>query len=640
MPSKNDGSRRRPTSRPPLPLFAAVASFSSSVAPPIPFRQFNTPKIEKHNRSSLKIRNNLKNNHQALADCFAPGAACASRLVFAADKLRGTPQEAEALRLAIATIKEVHFKGERGRIKASTAVGRVFVLLTSKKKNSFLSFQATTDTAKFSELSTRLFSLGLGDPGLDAEAQQWISQTDAAANSERDELEGEAARAKAAVDRAAVRASAVALGDWHARRGEPQAALRSFLRARDYCSTPRDVAEVCLRAASTAAAAGSWAHVSSYASRAASAAATAPAAGASNDLSSPPAPPAAAAAPPVISSAAVATALAGCAAAAFDAGRWREAALGFVKAADAADVDGGGVAGVGGGVIVAAGSTSSSYPLDADAACAPSLASPLDVALSGGLACLASLDRAELSSVALASPGFRDALSSLLPALLAAVEACAAARFGDCLALLRERVLPRARLDARASRAAPGLAAQAARRCLVQYAAPYSALSLDAARARLGFASRAELDEELAALVRKGAVKGRLDVPGGLLTKEAGVGGSGGGGDAADGGGSSKLHQQQQDVPPRSAIDAALEAGLAYVADSRALLLRAAMLSKGMVEQLPASAPATTAAAATTPGAGGGGGGGSAAAGGRTRRGGSGEQRPQRSGRERAAAMT
>ena len=228
------------------------------------------------------------------------------------------------------------------------------------------------------------------------------------------------------------------------------------------------------------------------------------------------------------------------------------------------------------------------------------------------------------------------------------------ARFGDSLAILRERVLPRARLDARASRAAPQLAAVAARRCLVQYAAPYSALSLDAARTRLGFATRDELDEELAALVRKGAVKGKLDVPGGLLTREAGgaVPVSASSGDGG-GGGSSSSRLSQQDEPPRSAVDAALEAGLAYVADSRALLLRAAMLSKGMVEQAPATPGGEQqqrrqrreAATTTTPGAGGGGGSGAPAAGGggggRTRRGGSGQQQPQRSsGRERAPAMT
>lgn len=484
---------------------------------------------------------------------------------------------------------------------------------------------------------------------MDAAAQRWISETDARANSDRAAVDAEAARARAAVDRDAVRASAVALGDWHTRRGEPQAALRCFLRARDYCSTPRDVSLVCLRAADAAAAAGSWAHVSSYASKAASASSSSSSSATVGNGR--PSSAAAAAPAPFLSSAAVATALAGCAAAAFDAGRWREAALGFVRAAAAADVDGGGVAGIGGGFSFDAATKAPTYPLDADASLAPSLASPLDVALCGGLACLAALDRGELASVALAAAGFRDALA-LVPPLLSAVEAAAAARFGDALTQLREGVLPRARLDARASRAAPQLAAAAARRCLVQYAAPFSRLSLDAAKEKLGFGSRGELDEELAALVRKGAVRGKLDVPGGLLTREAGgeaVAGAAAAAAAAalsrpgDGGGGALR-------PPLSAVDTALEAGLAYVADSRALLLRAAMLSKGMVQQAPA-APATPAPAAatttttTTPGAEGGDGGGAAAPGdgGRTRRGGSGQQQQQQlqrsSGSERLQAI-
>jgi len=467
----------------------------------------------------------------------------------------------------------------------------------SKKKQKKLFLQATTDTARFSELSTRLFSLGQGDPGLDAAAQKWIAETDAKAEAERAQIDKEAARAKAAVSRDGVREATVALGDWHSRRGEAQAALRAFLRARDYCSGVRDVAEVCLKAAAAAAQAGSWAHVSSYASKAvaSSSSSNAAAAAAAGDEDA-----AASSFTPVISSAAVATALAGCAAAAFDQGRWREAALGFIRAAEAADVDGGGVAGVGGGVSLDENSKTLTYPLDRDASKAPTLTSPIDIALCGGLACLASLDRSELSTIVLASAGFRDALSSLLPELLEAVEAAAAARFGDCLARLRSSVLPRARLDARASRAAPRLAAAAARRCLVQYAAPFSTLSLDVAKERLGFATRGELDEELASLVRKGAVKGKLDVPRGLLTRELGVsvsisanaGGGGGGGGREE-----RQQQQQQQQVPSSAVDAALEAGLAYVADSRALLLRAAMLSKGMVEQAPAAAPATPAPA-------------------------------------------
>jgi hypothetical protein len=58
--------------------------------------------------TSLKLSNSQPPPTQALAACFAPGAARASRLAFAADKLCGTPQEAQALRLAVETIKEVN----------------------------------------------------------------------------------------------------------------------------------------------------------------------------------------------------------------------------------------------------------------------------------------------------------------------------------------------------------------------------------------------------------------------------------------------------------------------------------------------------------------------------------------------------
>lgn len=77
------------------------------------FRSF---KLRRSKKTHITRKRTQKNNthYQALAACFAPGAARAARLTFAADKLRGTPQEAEALRLAVETIKEVKKKTKEG----------------------------------------------------------------------------------------------------------------------------------------------------------------------------------------------------------------------------------------------------------------------------------------------------------------------------------------------------------------------------------------------------------------------------------------------------------------------------------------------------------------------------------------------
>ena len=366
----------------------------------------------------------------------------------------------------------------------------------------------------------------------------WISATDAAADAERTALEADLATSRSALTKDAIRAGTTALGEWHASRGDAATALRCHVRARDYCSTPAHVAESALAAARAAAAARDAAHAGAYAAKAA------------------------ASPPGALAGAPAAAAAAGVAAASFDAARWRQAALDFAAVGEEL------------------GAGPDARPADAW------LATRLDVALCGGLAAAASLDRGELASAMLARPAFRGHLAAA-PRVAAGLRALASARFGDGLAHLRA-ALPLARLHPRTAPVADALYAAARGRALAQYVAPYSRLSVAAAATTLGGAAGAPgggnppdaaaaaptdpttaLADELAALIDGGSIGGRLDAAAGVLVR---------------------LRRDPPAVAAADALEAAADAGAQFVQDAHALLMRASLVAAGVVARAPPSA--------------------------------------------------
>jgi hypothetical protein len=320
------------------------------------------------------------------------------------------------------------------------------VPLFSKKK------QHTWDTTRYAEAAA-----AAGTPPDTA----WIAATDAAAAEALASANAALAAAQAGIDRAGIRAAHGALADLALRRGDAAGAGRAAGRARDYCGSPAQVAETALSAAVAAAAAGAWSTVAAHATKAEAAAGSSAAGGGGGGGARggaeppPPLPPV----PPTL----LAAAAAASAAAAFDARKYRSAALKF--------------AGVG-------------PELGSAVAAAPALGwlgSPADVALLGGLSGAAGLEWGELSTVLLASPAFRDHLDAR-PDVRAMLDALASGRWGAALRALRARTpdRPAARLDARLAAHGPGLLAAARARILAQYAQPYASLRLEPAAADLG----------------------------------------------------------------------------------------------------------------------------------------------------------
>jgi len=267
------------------------------------------------------------------------------------------------------------------------------------------------------------------------------------------------AAAQAALDRDGIRAAHGAAGEAAARAGDPGAAQRAHGRARDYCATPAQVADTALAAATAAAAAGAWPTVAAHCAKVEAAGRGAGGGGAGPSSSAP-------AASTGVQLSVLAAAAAGAAAAAFDARKYRAAALRFA------------------GVGAELGDGLAGRPERAW------LGSPADVALFGGLAGAAGLEWGEVSTALLASPSFRDHLDAR-PDVRAALTDLAAGHFGPALAGLRALTAgPASRLDARLAGHAPALYAQARARILCQYARPYASLRLEPAAADLGMSVR------------------------------------------------------------------------------------------------------------------------------------------------------
>jgi len=80
-------------------------------------------------------------------------------------------------------------------------------------------------------------------PSFDSE---WADETDAAAQQQLEVLEGRLAAAQSHLNKEAIRAAYLALGDFHRRRGELRDAMRVVLRSREYCTNRGQTGHVCL----------------------------------------------------------------------------------------------------------------------------------------------------------------------------------------------------------------------------------------------------------------------------------------------------------------------------------------------------------------------------------------------------------
>lgn len=246
------------------------------------------------------------------------------------------------------------------------------------------------------------------------------------------------------------------LGDFHAERGDFAAALKSYVRARDYCTTGRHMLGLCVNVVRVSVLSGNYTHVLQYVAKAEQT-------------------------PEADDPAALARLQACAGLALLEAGNFKAAARKLAECAAAAAADTAGFA---------------------------ELLLPRELALCGGLCALASLDRAELKQRVIDSHPFR-ALLDAVPLLGECAHAFHAASYAKCLRAL-EALRPELQLEPHLRPHVDALCALVRSRALVNYFAPYNAIDLRRMADAFGLALPA-LEAELVALITAGSIAGRID---------------------------------------------------------------------------------------------------------------------------------
>ena len=332
---------------------------------------------------------------------------------------------------------------------------------------------------------------------------RWIKEVDVRNAKRQEILDAELNGYKTNSIKESIRVGHNDLGDFHRARGDFQSAFKCYSRARDYCTTPRHVVQMCVNIVRVGVESENFAHVASYAARAehaaggggggAAAIVHPPSAGASSSsplAATPPHPGQQQQPHPSALDASVAASLA-CASglAALESRQYATAARKFssLGAASALDLGGEG---------------------DAFA----EMLAPADVALAGALCAIAALDRAEFlrraSFDGADAAGFRACLDAN-PDARALVDDFRANKYRDVLERV-ETLRPAMRLDPHLHDHADALAASIRERAVVQYCAPYSQLDLRIMATKFGCDAEA-MEREVAGLVAAEKIPARID---------------------------------------------------------------------------------------------------------------------------------
>jgi COP9 signalosome complex subunit 1 len=96
----------------------------------------------------------------------------------------------------------------------------------------------------------------------------WAEETAAAARAQSEKLDGALAAARPTMNKDSMRAAFVDLASFCHQRGDFGNALRHLLRCRDYCSSPRQMADVCTRVIALGFDSGNMMQVSNHVSKA------------------------------------------------------------------------------------------------------------------------------------------------------------------------------------------------------------------------------------------------------------------------------------------------------------------------------------------------------------------------------------
>ncbi|KAK9832518.1 hypothetical protein WJX81_004497 [Elliptochloris bilobata] len=343
------------------------------------------------------------------------GHARVARLLFIATKTAGSPTELEALRLAADQLR----KGEN-----TAQYAEVMELIDGR-----LGPQYTLDRV-------------------------WVEAVDRRAATVQERLEADLSGYKNNMIKESIRMGHHELADFHYARGAVQSAFKCYVRSRDYCTSPRQVTDMCLAVIRCAVENSAFVHVNNYVSKAEQT-------------------------PDAVRDKVVAAKLkCSGALAALEAKKYKTAAKRFTEVSVEL---GNGYA----DVVAAA-----------------------DVALYGGLCALATMERPELRSAVVDNVAFREYLDAH-PEMREVVYEFYGSRYAACLARL-QRLLPLLRMDLHLAPHVGLLYLQVRSKALIQYTAPFVSVDLRTMAAAFS-ADVGALERELAELVAARQVQARID---------------------------------------------------------------------------------------------------------------------------------
>jgi COP9 signalosome complex subunit 1 len=245
------------------------------------------------------------------------------------------------------------------------------------------------------------------------------------------------------------------LGDLLYSRGEIIEAFRQYLRTRDYCTTPQQTVEMCIKVVTCALEMKNYLHVNTYVQKAE----------------------------------------------AFPAGAIDPEALGKLRAAQ-------GVAYLAQGKYHHAATSFTSLPADLGSSFSDVLSAG-DVATYGTLCALAAMDRSEVSARVVNAATFRDLLNQASVEVRDAANDFFNSRYGNALMAL-ERLRPVLLLDPYLSDHVEPLLAAVRAQAVTQYTKPFTTLDL-VAMATAFHTDEASLEQELVTLISSKQISGRID---------------------------------------------------------------------------------------------------------------------------------
>jgi len=282
---------------------------------------------------------------------------------------------------------------------------------------------------------------------------QWIDSTDKKAAAQQERLELELNGYKTNLIKESIRMGHNDLGDFHYNRGDLNAALKCYVRTRDYCTTSKHIIQMCLNVIKVSVELGNYAHVVNYVAKAEQ----------TPDLTD----------KVVIAKLKVCAGLAN-----VENRKYKMAARKLLE-------------------------TTFDLGNNFNDAIAPQ-----DVATIGGLTALATFDRADLKKKVIDNVLFRTFLE-LTPELRELINDFYASRYGSCLKYL-DKIKASLLLDIHLHEHVEQLYQKIRNKALIQYFSPFISVDLNT-MAEAFNTNVAGLERELSRLIMDGSIQARID---------------------------------------------------------------------------------------------------------------------------------